>query len=562
MEEEYDQEDDEDEEDEDVWDSDDLRSFSLGEEKDDLDDDEKSTTNVTRSGMIQFLCTKHKARIGIAFVAVCLFVFRKEIKYVLVDVIFKPAEKVLGKSVPFNNIGSVVKLLLILEMARRAFTVQQHSDGDNNPDEHKSGGDPVMTLAILLRSFSNPFHLLLLLPLLLKMSKGSSVYLPPVEQHYTFESINGRYVKDGMALERALQTASSSLQSSKIIAGGRKNLQGAPSLYKALFSSSLLSSKSKLHLHGPNSQQQYQNETAEVYNGTTILLDMTQLDSSVSQIESIRDKVSFLLSEHAKLNTSGFTSTSTSNDTWEVAVLLESPGGSASDYALAAQQLLRLRNHPKITVTVLVDKMAASGGYMIACASSPGRLFAAPFAVLGSIGVVGQAVNIQKTLEGWGVQPLVFRGGRDKNPIGLLGDITEEGLAKVQDMIDGAHRAFKRHVVESRPLLAANIEYLATGQTWLGYDAIHVGLIDKIMTSDDYIGQLIAQGALVLRLREVRQHRSLFSSSTSTESFGLGRFGIQFGDLPSMARRLSLFSASASSWFQNVKHIADRAVCS
>ena len=119
---------------------------------------------------------------------------------------------------------------------------------------------------------------------------------------------------------------------------------------------------------------------------------------------------------------------------------------------------------------------------MIACTSSPGRLYAAPFAVLGSIGVLGQTLNIQKTLEGWGLQPLVFRSGPDKSPIGLLGDITEEGIAKVQDMVDTTHRAFKRHIVESRPMVAANIEELATGETWLGYDALGAGLIDKIIT--------------------------------------------------------------------------------
>ena len=123
-----------------------------------------------------------------------------------------------------------------------------------------------------------------------------------------------------------------------------------------------------------------------------------------------------------------------------------------------------------------------SGGYMIACSSSPGRLFASPFALLGSIGVMGQTVNVQKTLEGWGVLPLVFRGGRDKNPIGLLGDITEEQVAKVQNMVDTVHDAFKRHVVKSRPAVAANINIVATGETWLGYDAVEVGLIDKIMT--------------------------------------------------------------------------------
>jgi ClpP class serine protease len=114
-----------------------------------------------------------------------------------------------------------------------------------------------------------------------------------------------------------------------------------------------------------------------------------------------------------------------------------------------------------------------SGGYMIACTSSPGRLYAAPFAVLGSIGVVGQTVNIQKTLEGFGVQPLVFRGGRDKAPVGLLGEITEEGLAKVQDMVDSTHRAFKRHVVESRPAMRSTIDEVATGMCQKGVRFFH-----------------------------------------------------------------------------------------
>jgi serine protease SohB len=77
-------------------------------------------------------------------------------------------------------------------------------------------------------------------------------------------------------------------------------------------------------------------------------------------------------------------------------------------------------------VTVCVDKVAASGGYMMACMASPGFLFAAPFAVVGSIGVLGQALNIHNTLLSWGVQSLVFRGGKDKAPVGLVGEVTKE----------------------------------------------------------------------------------------------------------------------------------------
>jgi ClpP class serine protease len=305
----------------------------------------------------------------------------------------------------------------------------------------------------------------------------------------------------------------------------------------------------------------------------------------VTQTSILRDQVSFLLSEYRKMallpttaaaaapaaathgnDTSSVNATTTTTEPendgaeMEVIVLLESPGGSASDYALAAQQILRLRREPGITVTIAVDKVAASGtllfaghvknknchacalfspnisshcaplvlhflsliciyilgGYMIACTSSPGRLLAAPFAVLGSIGVIGQTINVHKVLEGWGVQPLVFRGGRDKAPVGMLGEVTRQGLAKVQDMVDDTHRAFKRFVAESRPAVANRIENVATGDVWLGYDALEQGLIDRIVTSDEYIGEKMAQGARVLKLVLFKRGSFPFQRPSST----------------------------------------------
>ena len=175
-----------------------------------------------------------------------------------------------------------------------------------------------------------------------------------------------------------------------------------------------------------------------------------------------------------------------------------------------ASHLRRLRM-AGITVTVCVDKVAASGGYMIACTSTPGRLYAAPFAVLGSIGVIGQSVNIHKLLEGWGITPLVFRGGKDKAPVGLIGEVTRAGMNKVQIMVDDTHRAFKRHVAESRPIIASRIEEIATGDIWLGYDALGLGLIDRVVTSDEYLGERIRNGARILKLLKIMRGRSIFS---------------------------------------------------
>ena len=153
---------------------------------------------------------------------------------------------------------------------------------------------------------------------------------------------------------------------------------------------------------------------------------------------------------------------------------------------------------------------------MIACTSSPGRLYASSMAVLGSIGVLGQTFNIHKVLEGWGVRPLVFRGGKDKAPVGLIGEVTEEGIAKVQDMIDKTHRAFKRHVTECRPVLASDIEELASGDIWLGYDALELGLVDQIVTSDEYLQERISTGARVLKLVQVIRPRYPFQQPRTT----------------------------------------------
>lgn len=112
-------------------------------------------------------------------------------------------------------------------------------------------------------------------------------------------------------------------------------------------------------------------------------------------------------------------------DELEIIILLESPGGSAADYGLGASHIKRLRTEPGIKVTICVDKVAASGGYMMACMATPGQLYCAPFAAIGSIGVIGQTLNIHNTLQNWGVKPLVFRGGKDKAPIGLVGEITK-----------------------------------------------------------------------------------------------------------------------------------------
>jgi serine protease SohB len=314
----------------------------------------------------------------------------------------------------------------------------------------------------------------------------NTAYIPPIEQHWTFERVNKRYDKDEMALQKALTMGGNTL---------------------ARISQTLRSSAKQI-------------ATTPADKDMVILVDWTTLTESLDSMNSLRDQVSFLLSQHRAKCRQTLATSIMSNDinvnstvpTTEIIVMLDSPGGAASDYGLAAQMMLRLSHEPGMVVTVCVDKVAASGGYMMACASTPGRLYAAPFAVIGSIGVIGSTVNIHKVLEGWGVKPLVFRGGKDKAPIGLIGEVTKDDIAKVQSMVDATHVAFKRHVVAARPALAEKIEELATGNVWLGYEALNVGLVDRIITSDEYIGERILDGARVLRLIKYRKSRFLFPS--------------------------------------------------
>ena len=266
-------------------------------------------------------------------------------------------------------------------------------------------------------------------------------------------------------------------------------------------------------------------------NEIVIILDWTKLlDTKITAMEQLQHQVSFLLSEYRSLamatepkdGTANNTTTNVDNDppNLEVVILLESSGGSAADYGLASSLLLTLRNSPGVTLTICVDKVAASGGYLMCCTASPGKLYAASFALIGSIGVISQVINVQKVLEGWGMQPLVFRAGKDKAPVGLVGEITDEGKQTTQKMLDETHEAFKQHVVNVRPALKTNLELIGNGNVWLGVDALGLDLIDAIKTSDEYIGEKIQEGTRVLKLVRHTQPWFLLGPKFDDPTFG------------------------------------------
>lgn len=166
----------------------------------------------------------------------------------------------------------------------------------------------------------------------------------------------------------------------------------------------------------------------------------------------------------------------------EVAIRLESPGGLVHAYGLAAAQLDRLRD-AGVSTTVCIDKVAASGGYMMACCAD--RLRAAPFAVLGSIGVVAQLPNIHRLLKRHDVDVELLTAGRYKRTLTVLGENTEEGREKFIEELESTHELFKRFVAERRQGL--DIDAIATGETWYGSQAVDKGLIDAVGTSEAYL---------------------------------------------------------------------------
>lgn len=179
----------------------------------------------------------------------------------------------------------------------------------------------------------------------------------------------------------------------------------------------------------------------------------------------------------------------------EVVVNVESGGGMVHGYGLASSQLDRLRQ-ADIPLTVCVDKVAASGGYMMACVAN--KIYAAPFAIVGSIGVVAQLPNFNRLLKKHEIDYEQHTAGDFKRTLTVFGENTDEGRQKFQEELEETHVLFKAFVSKYRPEL--NLEKVATGEHWHGQQAIELGLVDEILTSDDVVMSL-AKDRKVYKLR-------------------------------------------------------------
>ena len=209
----------------------------------------------------------------------------------------------------------------------------------------------------------------------------------------------------------------------------------------------------------------------------------------------------------------------------EVVIRIDSPGGTVTGYGLAAAQLMRLRERG-IPVVASVDQVAASGGYLMACAAD--RIVAAPFALVGSIGVVAQVPNLNRLLKKNDIDFEEMTAGEFKRSVSILGEITPAGREHFRGKLDATHEAFKAFVQQRRPNL--DIAAVANGDVWLASEGLGLGLVDALSTGDD----LLFRARDEARLFEVAAQERKGALRQLLSGFGLTT---RLADLPELARR-------------------------
>jgi serine protease SohB len=215
-------------------------------------------------------------------------------------------------------------------------------------------------------------------------------------------------------------------------------------------------------------KQKEKQEAADKSPQSSIFLIDFQGDMKATAVAALREEITAILS--------------IAKPTDEVVVRVESAGGMVHAYGLAAAQLQRIKEK-KIPLTVCVDKIAASGGYMMA--SIADKILAAPFAIIGSIGVIVQIPNFHRLLKDKNIDFEQLTAGNFKRTLTMFGENTKEGREKLKEEIEEIHHLFKDLIKENRPQL--DIDKVATGEHWLAKQAIEFKLVDDLKTSDDYL---------------------------------------------------------------------------
>lgn len=277
----------------------------------------------------------------------------------------------------------------------------------------------------------------------------------PEEQKFLTKTREAEEKKKRKAEAKAAKLAYKTAQKAEKQAEKRAEKQGPQSASEGVAST--------------ESESQAADSNAEAEAGKVFVLNFLG-DLQASAVEQLRQEVTSVLT------------VATPSD--EIVVRLESPGGVVHAYGLAASQLQRIRAQ-NIPLTATIDKVAASGGYMMAAVAD--KILAAPFAVVGSIGVVAQVPNVHRLLKKHDVDVELITAGEHKRTLTMLGENTDEGREKFTEQLEDIHKLFQEHVVAHRD--AVDIKEVATGEAWYGQRAIDVKLVDRLITSDSYLAE-------------------------------------------------------------------------
>ncbi len=235
-------------------------------------------------------------------------------------------------------------------------------------------------------------------------------------------------------------------------------------------------------------------------------------DLKASAVPSLREEISAVLE--------------VAGDSDDVVVVLDNHGGVVHEHGLAASQLVRLRERD-IPLTVCVDKVAASGGYLMACVAN--RVVAAPFAILGSIGVLAQIPNFNRLLDDKGVDFEQVTAGKYKRTVTMFGKNTDEDRAKLKEELEDVHTLFKDAVARYRPEL--DMDKVATGEHWYGTRALELGLADEIATSDELLARASGERELykvTWKIKEPLQKRLMHSVDGALQRLSASRWRENF----------------------------------
>ncbi len=202
----------------------------------------------------------------------------------------------------------------------------------------------------------------------------------------------------------------------------------------------------------------------------------------------------------------------------EVVVRIDSPGGLVTGYGLAAAQMLRLREGG-LNLTASIDQVAASGGYMMACVAQ--KIVAAPFAIVGSIGVVAEFPNFNRLLKKLDVDYQEFTAGEFKRSVSPLGKITPAGAKHFRAKLEATHVAFKQFLAESRPKI--DLEKVANGDVWLAREGLDLGLVDELASGEDYLFR--ARKEADLYSVDIAEHKTMLAQILG----GIGLFAEKWG---------------------------------